>query len=771
MAGNIVNIIVWWVVLDLLALASLPIVLLAFRNLPDRGYSTSRVVGILLVSYLSWILSHVLQYTWAVILLSVFIVTFASIVIVVKSGINPLRNLDASVVLRTEVVFAVCFLMFVIIRMYTPDINGAEKLMDFAFINAILRSGTMPPFDPWFAGETMNYYYFGYFIIATLIKLSGISSNIAYNLTVASFFALAATTSYGIGYNLTKSARCGILSAFFVCVIGNFIGFKQFIEAFLYGGVLDAAYYWAGSRVIPNTINEFPFFSFLHADMHAHVVSILLELVLIMLALSILVNLGRHVFSLEDGGENIVRFALTALFLGALIPTNTWDFPTYFILVVASMVLGIGHRLPSSVSRISEFAKQLIPYVLLLLLVSLVLYLPYNLGAGSYSERGMAIVSERTYLHHYLAIYGMFLFIISSYVCGRSVFTYFANAPHLQGPLLGGSPVFTRIRGFFNKRTYSMAAVIVLIVILIFAVYTGVALIVLLALLIILAAVKLLDLRTFGDDVLSEQFILVLILLGCAISLFCELFYIKDGMPMPYDRMNTIFKLYIHVWLFFSIASALIMHKFLNALQTQGVQIPDGTGRIFRGICEDTQNIRFHRYVWLAVACMLIAACSFYPVTAVYTRTGAFGGAPDLDGTAYIKRLSEDDYHMISWINENIAGHPVILERLGADFEWSSIISANTGLPTVMGWPGHEVHWRQDQNKVSARMVDSEKIYSTADTGTALELLRKYNVSYVYVGSLEIARYGVGGGLGKFYNGSYFNLVYRNHSAALYEVT
>jgi len=75
--------------------------------------------------------------------------------------------------------------------------------MDYGFINSILRSPTMPPKDMWFAGQSINYYYFGHFITALLTKLSGINSTITYNLMVSSIFAFSFLGTFSLGANIS----------------------------------------------------------------------------------------------------------------------------------------------------------------------------------------------------------------------------------------------------------------------------------------------------------------------------------------------------------------------------------------------------------------------------------------------------------------------------------------------------------------------------------------------------------------------------------------
>ena len=206
-------------------------------------------------------------------------------------------------ILIWESIFLVTFILFLLIRFYNPDLwhpyRGGEKPMDFAYFNAVIKSTSMPPYDPWFSGGYMNYYYFGYFVVATLIKISGILPEVAYNVSIGIFFAITTSSVFSLVYNLTKSSAvsglesvkrmnptlAGIIGVFFVAVFGNIDGLIQLIQAFwgvLFNhGEIELFDFWRSSRMIPPTgnpigyaITEFPFFTFLFADLHSHLMAI-----------------------------------------------------------------------------------------------------------------------------------------------------------------------------------------------------------------------------------------------------------------------------------------------------------------------------------------------------------------------------------------------------------------------------------------------------------------------------------------------------------------
>lgn len=225
MVLNLLDIAIWWLALEIIGLIALPIAAHAGSNLKDRGYSISKPLGLLLLTYVSWMISVLgLRYSSFSVLFSAVIVSACSCIIFWKK--KPLF-VEKKYIIKFEILFLIAFAIFSAIRAYSPDIywTGGEKFMDMTFINSLLRTSQFPPSDPWMSGTTVPYYYFGYLIVANMIKITGILPSTAFNIATASFFALSLTTAFGIGYALTGKIRYGIITAFFVTIAGNLVGF------------------------------------------------------------------------------------------------------------------------------------------------------------------------------------------------------------------------------------------------------------------------------------------------------------------------------------------------------------------------------------------------------------------------------------------------------------------------------------------------------------------------------------------------------------------
>jgi uncharacterized membrane protein len=141
---------------------------------------------------------------------------------------------------------------------------------------------------------------------------------------------------------------------------------------------------------------------------------------------------------------------------------------------------------------------------------------------------------------------------------------------------------------------------------------------------------------------------------------------------------------------------------------------------------------------------------------------------PTLDAVKYTARYAPDEYAAVQWLIANAQGNPVILETPGDQYNAGmSRLSAWTGLPTVVGWSGHEGQWRGNNDIQGPRAAQIEEIYTTGDANRMLELLKELNVRYVIVGPNEQQRYPPTG-LAKF--GQYLPVAFQQGNVTIYQV-
>jgi YYY domain-containing protein len=247
----------------------------------------------------------------------------------------------------------------------------------------------------------------------------------------------------------------------------------------------------------------------------------------------------------------------------------------------------------------------------------------------------------------------------------------------------------------------------------------------------------------------AVQFVLLCAVAGLLLTLSVEFVYLVDVFRV---RMNTIFKFYFQAWVLMAIASAFAIYWLTSANHL--------TSRLGKSV----------RLLLLVGFWGLFVMGMFFPVLGNISRAANFEPEPRLDGTAYLADSHPYDYEAIGWLNANVDGAPVILEAPGtggSSYVYEGRISALTGLPTLLGWGGHENQWRGSYEIQRSREPDIETIYNTFESQEALTLLDKYDITYVYVGPLERNRYDARG-LAKF--DSFMDRVYSNEGVTIYQV-
>ena len=325
-------VVLWWLVLSLFGWLAWPLLFPLLGGLRDRGYGLARVAGWLLVGWVHWLGVSLGWWQNRVGPIAAIVGLLAAAGLI--AGWVQRRRLAAfwaerrRTLLAEEGIFALAYLAFVGVRLLNPDLwqpwNGGEKFMEFAFLNATLRSPNFPPYDPYFAGGILNYYYYGFYLVGLVIKLTGIAAEVAFNLAVPGLFALTALGLFSVGSSLAtvrrrggaeerrsavdlagepggeiddsmtrrpdrSAALAGGLAVLLALLMGNLRGLGWLAgvwSSLVSGRSLPDYDYWAASRVIPNTINEFPLWTFVFADLHPHMIAMPFGLLVVGLALN-----------------------------------------------------------------------------------------------------------------------------------------------------------------------------------------------------------------------------------------------------------------------------------------------------------------------------------------------------------------------------------------------------------------------------------------------------------------------------------------------------
>ncbi|MHB1317653.1 MAG: DUF2298 domain-containing protein, partial [Anaerolineae bacterium] len=765
----------WWTVLLLVGLAAWPLVARIATGWPDRGYAISKGIGLILVSYLAWMgaslrwVQNTPSAAWGAVTI-VAILALASRTIAWRRGAGRVRGLWREVLL-TEALFTVAFLAFVAVRMGNPDLwhpwFGGEKMMEIAMLNAVSKSAYLPPYDPYFAGGTLNYYYYGLYIVSLLGKLVGLSPEISFNLAIPTFYGLTVCHAFVLGRLVLGTGRLrlwqGACAAVLVALAGNLSGAWQYVGQLLAagcpgqtmgffrgiecaliglgavgrpGGVpLTFDYWYASTRIVPYTINEFPFFSFLFADLHPHLMA--LPFGLLTLALCGL--------ALRSGPGSLPRQAALAILLvltvGMLGVTNTWDLPVYLLISGATFIY-LGQRRAGTRGALLGVGLALI-----LGLSSILAYAPFYASFRAQSL-GLAIVapSERTTAAPFLEIWGLFLWLLAGGLGWQIHGLRLWRSSGWRVPFSGLSIGLGSVAGA-GAILASVTAGMQVWPVLVF----------------LLASASAMCISQWGHAQRWFAWLLIAAALGLLAGI--EWVYVADFLQgSDWRRMNTVFKFSLQAWVLLGVA----LGSMLPVLWT-------------------SYRRRRGRYggVWHAGALLLVAGTLVYPIAATPMRIAERfpSGSPDrvtLDGTAYMAQAVYDapggsapvdmryDREALVWMWEHIQGTPVLAEApVGFYREGGLRISSYTGLPTLLG--AHEYEQRP-AGQVAPRQADAELLFSTEDPDTALALIRKHRVRLVYVGPLERALY-TPAALAKFpalEAQGVLELVYRNEQVELY---
>jgi YYY domain-containing protein len=755
-----------WALIEVLGLLLLPFTMTVFHNLPDRGWAFSKTLGLCLVG--GWRL---------------------------RASLLKFVRLNRLYILFSEFVFLGMVFLLGWLRSFGPEIRSFEMYMDEGFIAAIMRSPHMPPNDMWLAGYSINYYYYAHFTIATAAKLLGQSPSIAFNTGICIFFGLTAANLCGVTCNIVSWAKYlrtsvraeapiekpdsvhpsllysipfGILSMVMGLILGNLAATQQWWLAHGNASSFD----WFGpSRVIDKTINEFPAFSFLLSCFHAHVLALAFTILAIGMAFNLLLEFdgkGLSVF-----GQGWLRLGCTlvatALVIGGLFVMNGWDYPTYMGLALVCIAL----------QQWLAYGARFHPHLLLdilmpwgsLVALSFLLYIPFYLHFVSPSQGiGLVAGSDRSQLRDVLLIYGLFAFVFLSLLL----------ASILKRPLFSLSSMFgiadDEMAHARRAKIELIALGCFILICLILLVVMQNSLTFLVATTIALAAVILL-IYNIGDR--AHAFTLLLGALAFTLIAGCEIFFLRDVFAGNFPRMNTVFKFYFQAWALLAIASGAGVFFILESLRpaVEGMAVNVRRWQRIAGIG------------WaIGQVALLLAACA-YPVSAPYVRYAQvdplthqtyLSRTNSLDGLTYLKTdpANPGDYDAIRWLNANVQGDPVIVESIGPDNngEYSNYarISAFTGLPTLVGWVGHEYQWRVQwlNNEANAlefqrRVPDVDTIYTSTDPNIVLSIMGRYQAQYLYVGALEYAKYPKSD-LHRF--SSFMQTVYNAEGVTIYKV-
>lgn len=823
----------WWLLwLELAAFATVPALTWLFRALPDRGYGLSKVSGLLAVALTTWMLvawggpHFSARLVWAV---------YAA-VLAGGGALGYARRRTLLAELRErwrtwlviELVFVAVFAFFLGLRYANPDLwyhpQGGEKPMELAFLTAVAKSSTLPPYDPWFAGGVMNYYYMGWFFVAVPMRALRIVPEVGFNIAIPMFAALTAAVGFSVVFNLVAlstrprlglrgrrprtrpAVAAALLGVGLLVFASNLDSAHQWIERLqaintwggawgtgdsaawdvpvagellrrfvrmLAGGVgiagglwnwlvegqpLRPFDWWRASRVHPPQfdITEFPYWSFLFGDLHPHLMGLPFFGLVIALCAAYVLSVVRGLRS-----QGWVLAAGLGLLVGLERTLHTWDFPTAAVLMAAAIAGGqLLRRGPWQ-----ERAWTGVGHLALAGGVLVVAFVPYT-ARFEVSEAGLVRARETTQVHQHFVHFGLFFAFGLAFLALR---TYeelrareFRPGRNLLLSLVAGRWELAAIAVFLAgltafTRLYGLATLALSIVALAF-----------------FANLLWLEFRA-GERHVPRIIVTALFAAGIGVSAGVDVVTLKNDV----ERMNTVFKFGLQAWQLFALASAYAAWYVGRALwSVRGWNVAPRPGRSFAA------------WSCAVVAMALLLASSLYlwPGTRARQQSRFADTGPTLDGLAYLEHgvfmedagtespaddqwiiLAEDE-PLIRWLRENVEGSPVIVEAVGPLYHWTGRISMHTGLPAVVGWDWHEIaHRMAYAHLVQERRIETQAFFRDPDIAAAEAYLRKYNVSYVIVGTEELV-FGTPEGIAKFDEMEGLTEVFRSGPYRIYEV-
>ena len=686
----------WYLLALVLGAAFMPLTGRMFRRFEDKGWIFSKVTAIAVTGFVTWFLVavKVLKFTTITCVAVTVACVLCSILLYQKeqkAGFECIPFEHMKLVYVEEMLFFAFFLLWTYLAGFHPAAYGTEKFMDYGFMEAMMRSKTLPATDLWYSGGKINYYYGGQYFAVFLTKLSGTRVELTYNLmrTFVAGFAFIMPFSLvhqmvrdrlgrkNTGWKKKMPSVTGFLAGIAVSVAGN-------MHYVIYGCVIpwiqkakgeEVGHYWFpdATRYIgfnpdvdDKTIHEFPCYSFVLGDLHAHVVDIMFVLLILALLYAWMkkVRTTKLVFENMEKKEFwkkqllMPQLLAAAALLGMFHWTNFWDFVIYYTVtcgvILIMNIIGQEGKIKWILAVTAAQAAEIMA-------IATIIILPFTLQFDtSNMVQGVALVQHHSLPHQLLVLWGLpailtLLFIISLLV--------------------------EKLRGTEQKSLY----------------------------------------RLLKSVTLPDLFAVIMGLCAIGLVLIPELVYVRDIYENGNARANTMFKLTYQAYIMFGMTMLYAIFRLLII----------GKNRILKA----ASVIGLILFVW---------TCGYFGNSAhswfgEVWKPSQYKG---LNATAFLETDFSEDVGGIRWLKEHIEDSPVVLEANGDSYSEYERVSAMTGLPTVMGWYVHEWLWRGNLADINARIADIESIYTSTDEAQVRKLLEQYDVSYVFVGSCERKKYG-----------------------------
>ncbi len=683
----------WWLLVLLMGISAWPVAYTLFPHMRDRGWGFSRLLGWMTIGYGNWIAANtkfvdnstkLLMATWILLLLLSWLIWKRK-----KGEILEFLKDKRNLILTEEAIWAGSFILFLTLRLMNPDLwqpwFGGEKFMELAFLHATIRTKHFPPYDPYFAYGIMNYYYYGLYLVGVLSRLGGIFPRVSFNLAIPTLFASTTTSVFSLSYTLASrnkglSAGMSVLTTAFW---GNLAGVKELLDAIKRAKAVHSFSipysYWNPSRVIPFTINEFPFWSFLFADLHPHLIAI--PFTVLYLAL---------MWEFWAGGASPFLWLTAGFTLGLLAASNTWNLP----LAVGFLMLVLGMK----ILRRGAIFRTVVG-AMVILVVGGASYLPFFMAYSPVGSHGIGLAPSGNPFGYWMLVWGLFVLILFGYLLVVSG---------------GKAKQASRSLAFVLISFTSLGSALLLV-------KSGRSVAAILLFSSILLAWSIL---TFKSP--RRTFTGALMLAAMLTLLGLEFFYVKDFLDGgQWYRMNTLFKFGIQAWVLAGVATGVMIGEIWN-VACRGVkvlvEISIALGLVF--VIMGTPSRIADRFPGRRPPIGTLDGMAYMSVGEYRWR----------DHTIKLKY----DYEAINWLWDHIADTPTEAEAPLDYYRAGALrVSSFTGFPTLLGQ--HEPEQRS-WSEVLPRRDEANAVFS-GDAQTAYDAITNMGVRLIYEGEIERIAY------------------------------
>lgn len=696
----------WYLYLFILGVCFFPLTKIIFKKFPlDFGYPFSKTLAIIFLSYSIYLLASlkILPFTrlFLFLILGIFIIINFTLFKRVKNKKHVVVS-NLLFFIFEELLFLSSFLFLVFIRGQEPSIRGLEKFMDFGFINSILRGRYFPPLDIWLSsdnihpdGYPINYYYFGHLTGAFLIKLTNFPSSVGYNLILATIFAQGITLVFSLVINLLylyekktsflKLIFFGLFGSYLVNLGGNLHSIYLFTKGYPNDNPVPfwqiLSWFNPQSYWYPNATRFIPY-TIHEFPSYSYVVA----------------DLHGHVFDIP-----FVLLTLTILFILFI---NYKDKKHQRIKNLKSLSLTLKQILKLDLSNFLKLTLTNFNQFQLILTIFLGFLTAVHYMTNAFDGPIYILLTSLIFFIFFrfsLTFFIFFFIFIFSFLFFSLPFSSHFK-PFVTGIGVNCSPAFLTNIGhldpfLFEKNNCQVSPLWMLFILWGFF---------------WISFILFLLVKKENNQARYQISHLVFLLFsfGIFLTLIPEFFYIKDIYPNHF-RANTMFKLGYQAFIIMSIASTIVFYL----LKKQ------------------------KKIIFIIIYLFLFFFVFIYPFFAFPSYYGKLDKIPQLNGTNWLEVYYPQDKEIINYLNKNITGQPVILEAQGDSYTDYERISANTGLPTVAGWLVHEWLWRGSADVVGKRIPDITTLYQSKDINLTINLIKKYQIQYVIISSMEREKY------------------------------